>query len=127
VQFVREKENTMFRFALVFLAAFGLASLLFGESGAGVGLGFLVLFPLFVLVKVMFIAMLFGYFGHRARRGGDPGWGGPAGWRRPEWRRDREDTGSPSAEDRFEEWHRMAHAREEVDSWVSEEGPHPAE
>ena len=122
----------MFRFALVFLAAVGLASLLFGGGGGGAGLGFLLLFPLLILVKVMFIAMLFGFFGHRAWRGGRPGWGGPAGWRRPDWprpegRRGRNEPTRPSPEDRFDEWHRMAHAREEVDSWVPEPGSHPQE
>jgi hypothetical protein len=116
----------MFRFALVFLAAVGLASLLFGSGGAGVGFGFLLLFPLLVMVKVMFLAMVFG-FGHRAWQSGRPGWGGPVGWRRPERREHRDGPTRPSPEDRFDEWHRMAHAREEVDSWVPEERPDPAE
>ena len=112
----------MFRFAFLLLAGVAVAALLFGGAGtAAAGVGFLAAFPLLLLAKLAFVAMIFGMF---SRRGYGPGWRNNEF--RPFWGRD--DFGSrpagkdegPTETDRFEEWHRMAHAREEVDSWAPE-------
>ena len=81
----------MFRFVLVVLAAIGLVSIL-----GGIGLWALILLPL----------LLFAMVGCplRTRRKG-------ARWSAAAPR-------SASSEERFEDWHRLAHAREEVDGWV---------
>ena len=115
----------MFRFAVLVLAGIGLGALLFGGAqGAGAGIGFLALIPLFFILKILFIAMIFGALarsGYRSRMSRDEF---RAPWMRSDWMgrrpsRHREDPG-PSADDRFEEWHRMAHAKDEVDSWAPE-------
>lgn len=115
----------MFRFAFVILAGIGLGALLFGGApSAAAGVGFLALIPIFLFFKLLFIAMLFGMFArHRfgnQRKSEDfrPAWarGSESGRRSPSSRKDE----VPSEIDRFEEWHRIAHAKEEVDSWVNE-------
>ena len=108
----------MFRFAIVVLAVVGMVSLFgSGVSGAAAGLGFLFLFPLLLLAKVFLLMMLFGMigrgFGRRDPSRSEMPWGR---WRRPQTKR----SDQPSREDRFEEWHRMAHAKEEVDSWLED-------
>lgn len=109
----------MFRFAIVVLAAIGLGSLLFGGAeGFAAGAGLLLLAPLFIVFKIMFFLMIFGLFKYGfAGRRTSSGYG-PWGWRprRPTTRSD-----GPSEKDRFDEWHRLEHAREEVDSWVDPE------
>ncbi len=114
----------MFRFAFLVLAGIGLGAILFsGAQSAAVGIGFLALIPLFFLFKILLIATFFGVFARR--RFGDSmkeeGWEHPwvrreGTWRRPQRRRSKEDQANET--DRFEEWHRMAHAKEEVDGWV---------
>ncbi len=100
--------------AIIFLALLGLGSVL----GAGLaGIGALFVLPILFL-KIMFLFMLFGFVGRRfvGRR---PTWR----WDEPYWRgRSRPDSreSAQSSDERFEEWHRMAHAREEVDSWVAD-------
>jgi hypothetical protein len=47
-----------------------------------------------------------------------PPWAGAAGSRRRSASRRPDKSSSES--DRFEEWHRMAHAKEEVDGWADE-------
>ncbi len=115
----------MFRFAFVVLAGIGLGALLFGgSSSAAAGIGLLALIPIFIFFKLLFVAMLFGVFARRRfgyqRKGQDFS----APWARESVRRHRAPSHgkdkSPSETDRFEEWHRMAHAKEEVDSWTSE-------
>lgn len=110
----------MFRFMVAVLAVVGVVALISGGVNApAVGFG-LLLIPLLVFAKVAFFMLLFGAFGrafwYRSRRaGGDapPEWG----WgRRPATPRPAPERKSP--EQSFEEWHRMAHAREEVDSWA---------
>lgn len=103
----------VFLLALIVLAMIGVGSVL----GSGLaGFGALLLLPLLFL-KVAFVLMLFGFVGRRiggrriSREWGNPGWVGRSR-PRPE--------ASASREDRFEEWHRMAHAREEVDGWVAD-------
>ena len=87
----------MFRLVIVALAVIGAFSL-FG----GVGIGAFFLLPLLFIGMMMFV-------GCGMRRG------------RRRWQsgdRGRPVRDSASREDRFDEWHRIAHAREEVDSWV---------
>jgi hypothetical protein len=100
--------------ALFVFAAIGVGSVL------GPGLAWLVLLPILML-KVAFLLMLFGVAGRawHSRRMWE--------WDEPRWRgrsrpRTPRETPSRRDEDRFEEWHRMAHAREEVDGWVSDLG-----
>lgn len=105
-------------FFLLLIAVGVLAMIGFGSLfGGGVGLGALLLVPIFLFVKVMFFFMLFRFAGRMFRSGGRSpwAWGGPR--RRP--RPKNEDSG-PSSEEKFEDWHRLAHARDEVDSWVPE-------
>ncbi len=102
----------MFRLLIVVLAVVGLVSLLSGALGtAAAGFGLLVLLPI-LLLKLFFILMIFGFMGRNM-------WDrdrGPRHWR--SHRPDRPAESQPAREDRFEEWHRIAHAKEEVDSWV---------
>ncbi len=112
----------MFRFALVVLAAIGLGSLLFGGVGWGAsGLGFLLLAPLFIAMKIMFFLVIFGLF--RTAFVGRRNYSnyGPWGWRPQRRTSRRESTAGPSEQERFDEWHRLQHARDEVDSWVDPE------
>ncbi len=102
----------MFRLFVVVLAVVGLVSLFSGALGAvGTGIGLFVLLPI-LLFKLFIILMIFGFIGRRVlgrdRR--------PQSWR--SHRRPGTEEPAPSRGDRFEEWHRMAHAKEEVDSWV---------
>jgi hypothetical protein len=113
-----EGELIMFRFFIAALAVVGLVSLFSsGSSAAATGVGFLFLFPLLLLAKVLFFVMLFGFIGRGfARRGPSRDWPGWDSWeRRPQRREDRK-----TREDDFDEWHRMAHAKEEVDSWIED-------
>jgi hypothetical protein len=108
----------MFRLAIVVLVVVGLVSLFSGGvSGAATGVGFLFLLPLLLLAKVLFIFMLFGFIGRGFVRGGPARNESPWGRRKPTAGKSG-DKRSP--EDSFEEWHRMAHAREEVDSWIED-------
>ena len=104
----------MFRFVFVILAIFGLVSLLSGAVGTvAAGIGGLALLSLLAF-KLFFFLAIFGFIGRRM-------WGWNHGPRRPRpgpWGRPREEAPQPSAEEKFEDWHRLAHAREEVDSWV---------
>ena len=112
----------MFRFAILVLAGVALGAVIFGGAGSAVaGVGFFALFPLLLLAKLVFIAMIFGVF---ARRSYGSRW--RTGEFRSFWDRDpsssrgtTKDEGQTET-DRFEQWHRMAHAREEVDSWAPE-------
>jgi hypothetical protein len=106
----------VFAVAVLVLAMIGLASVL-GTSVAWIGALFLL--PLIVL-KVAFVLMMFGFIGRRMA-GRRPSWD----WDEPRWvgrSRPGRRRSEPSAprEERFEEWHRMAHAREEVDGWVAD-------
>lgn len=109
----------MFRFVMAVLAVVGVVALVSGGiGGPEIGIGLLFI-PLLVFAKIAFIMFLFGAVGrvlwHRSRRfegGSRPDWG----WgRRPDGRPERP---ARSPEQSFEEWHRMAHAKEEVDSWA---------
>ncbi len=121
-------------FAMFLMVGFGLllGAALFGGTEA---IGAVLAAPFIVLgfvFKVAFFFLLFGMFarfaGRRARHWDDGevwkerwqhergNWGPPRGRsRRPNSQTENE---GPKAEDRFEEWHRMAHARKEVDDHV---------
>ena len=89
----------MFRFVFALFAAVALASLFVGGGDA------FLLAPFLLFGKFLFVMMLFGVVGGgfaRSRRWEPQPPAGPA---------------APTDEE-FDEWHRMAHAREEVDGWV---------
>ncbi len=102
------------RFAVavfVVMALFSLAGSMLGGVAAGAAtFGALALIP-FLILKGVFLFMILGVVGRRAFA--------PRGDVRPPWRRS-DAPDRPSDEERFEEWHRMAHARQEVDSWTPE-------
>ena len=104
----------MFRFAFVALALMAFGSLLAGAAGTA---GLLVLAPLFIIGKLFLILVVFGAVGGFFWRGYDGGRPSPPWTRFRQPRRDEESTEKNQTE-QFEEWHRMAHARDEVDSWV---------
>ncbi len=122
----------MVRIVVAALAVVGLVSLFTG--GSALGIGALVLAPFFFIAKVVFFMMMFGFFarafGHGSPRG-RVGYGrhagyGPWAWKqqwmsegRPPTRYGSDEDGTSTKED-FEAWHRMSHAREEVDSWVED-------
>lgn len=114
----------MFRFAILVLAGIGLGAILFGGApSAAAGIGFLALIPLLFLFKILLIATFFGFvvrrrFSSEMNDGGNKhSWDWqPGPWRRPQ-RRQKPDSKS-TENDRFEDWHRMAHAKEEVDGWI---------
>lgn len=104
----------LFRLAIGLLAIVGIVSLagsaLGGAAATGLAaIGAIMFLPL-LLFKVLLLVGLIGFASRMACGGGRP-----RGWRRSEPASDR-----PADEDRFDEWHRMAHAREEVDSWAPE-------
>lgn len=108
----------MFRFALIPLALIAFGAVLAGGAGP-LGAGLLILAPLFILGKILLILVLFGVIGGFFRRSYE---GGPS---RPPWvrrwapRRSQEPE-EKSRTEQFEEWHLLAHAREEVDSWIED-------
>ncbi len=121
----------MMRFAVLVLAGIGLGALIFGPEGASSGLWFLMAIPFFIFLKIAFFGALFAGFARHRRGDWNPGyrwssddettWSwGPSRPRRSSSRRTASPTESRSDTDRFEEWHRMAHAKEEVDSWAPE-------
>ncbi len=117
-------------FGLFLLVGMGilLGAALFGSSGAVAGL---VAAPFLVLGFVFKIALFFILFGLMAKMFAGAGHRNRRGWNRsgpprPWWseeggspwsaRRESSDRDEPKPMgDRFEEWHRMAHARQEVD------------
>jgi hypothetical protein len=128
----------MFRFAVAVLAVIGLVFLLGGASAAALGVGWLLLAPFVFLFKVVLFFMLFGaiaqFVSHRGGRNGGRRWDGPRGrtWNRSggcgsrragprvDYTASHDETSDsrPADEQRFDEWHRMQHAKKEVDSWV---------
>ncbi len=104
----------MVRFVIAVLATVGLASLLFGGA---VGVGWL-LAPFTIALKIMFFLVIFGMVTSACGRSRRPTMRGPWGWRpAPDPKVER----GPSQREQFEDWHRMEHARREVDGWVEEE------
>ena len=103
-------------FIIVVLAIIGLFSLFGATVGTALGaLGALIIVPI-VLFKLFLLMAFVGFvarpMGRRRRRHSYRD-----GGRRWEQR-----SAEPrqSAEDRFDDWHRMAHAKDEVDSWAPE-------
>jgi hypothetical protein len=103
----------MFRIALLALGLIGLGALLAGGLGSA---GAWMVGGLFFVGKLFFILLLFGlisgFFWRKS--GGSPPWG-PQAFRRSG--RSQLPQGK-SRDEQFEDWHRVAHAREEVDSWA---------
>lgn len=99
-------------FIIIVLAIIGIASLV-GSSFAAVGA--LVLIPI-LLFKILLIFAFFGFVSRACGRGRR--WQGPR--RRSRWDRGESQPEGPSEEDRFDDWHRTSHARDEVDGWVPE-------
>ncbi len=110
---------------LLFLVGLGV---LFGVSLAGgsaatagwlaapfIVLGFIFKILFFFLI-IGFIAKAVGGRRHWEKAGGP--WSEEARQHRQKRHGSREEAESSSRSDRFEEWHRMAHAREEVDDHV---------
>jgi hypothetical protein len=106
----------MFRFGFVALALIVLGAVLAGGAG---GAGLLVLAPLFILGKIFLILLFFGAIGGFFWRGYEEGQPRPPWTGRRRARRSQESTEKSRAE-QFEEWHRLAHAREEVDTWIED-------
>lgn len=104
----------LFFVAIMVLAMIGLGSVL----GTGVGwIAAAVVLPL-LLIKVLFVLAMFGFIGRKMVGKASWDWDVHRRVRKPRPRRRPES--SVSREEGFEEWHRMAHAREEVDGWVSD-------
>ena len=114
-------------FGVLLLLGIGLllGAALFGGTAA---VGSVLAAPFVVLgfiFKIFLFFLLFGLvarmFARSAQRGST--WSGPrreswCGGNRSSWpghRKSSEDAEADRADDRFEEWHRMAHARQEVD------------
>jgi hypothetical protein len=113
----------MFRFAVLVLAGIGLGALIFGPEGASGGLWFLLAIPFFIFLKIAFFGAMFGAFARRnGREWRRQAYGPPWSWDRSSRRRPEgsAEERRPSETERFEEWHRMSHARDEVDSWAPE-------
>ena len=119
----------MFRLIVAVLVAFGLGALIFGGvETAGAGLGLLLLAPLIFFFKVVLFVVLFGLFSRvfwgRGRAKDGPGASGRHrhhGCFDRRWSESGDAEQRQSADDRFEDWHRMAHAREEVESWTPDD------
>lgn len=104
----------MFRIALLVLGLIGIGALLAGGLGSA---GAWMVGGLFFIGKLFLMLLLFGLLAGFFFRGsqGRPPWA-RNGWHRPQ-SSDRRHGGA-SRDEQFEDWHRVAHAREEVDSWV---------
>jgi len=117
-------------FGLFLIVGIGvlLGAALFGSSDAAVGLMAAPLLVLGFLFKIVLFFMLFGLIaklvaGSAARGPRSWSWSGPSRRWWPEEARSRWQPRTESSDDdddkmrnnRFEEWHRMAHARQEVD------------
>lgn len=102
-----------FRFAFLAFAFFALGALLFGGAGgAAAAAGGFAFAGAFFAFKLLFLVLFIGFIASVWRRG--PRSGSPWHHGRP----GDDTTQRPSRREQFEEWHRLAHAREEVDSWV---------
>ncbi|MFQ5966210.1 MAG: hypothetical protein ACE5MI_01215 [Acidimicrobiia bacterium] len=107
----------LFRFAFLAVGLIALGALLFGGA-EGVGAGLLLLAPLLILGKILIILLFIGAVGGFFFRSYD-------GRPRQPWNRHRPARRSQvpptkSRQEQFEDWHRLAHARDEVDSWVGD-------
>ena len=116
----------MFRLIVAVLAVFGLGALIFGGGHTGSIAWLLVLAPLIFISKMFLFFALFGMVTRALwRRDG----GTTSSFNRSGRHRRHRAHGAagerskdrPSEADRFDEWHRMAHAREEVATWTPDE------
>jgi hypothetical protein len=106
----------IFRIVLLVLAVVAVSSLISNGAGAAAaGLGFLLLVP-FLIFKIFLFVMLLGFIGKVFWRSGHE----RQQWIGRPWDRSRRQESEASDAAKFEEWHRMAHAKEEVDRWVPE-------
>lgn len=107
----------MFRFAFLAFALIAVGALLFGGAQAA-GATMLVFAPLLILGKIFLVLVLFGVIGGFFWRGseGRPPSRSPWARRRPRSQAPRE----KSREEQFEDWHRLAHAQDEVDGWTED-------
>lgn len=108
----------MFRIVAVALALIGIGALVAGGIGS---VGAWMVGGVFFVGKLLLFLALFGLIAGFFLRSGS---GGPPPWARKGWRRPAafgEQQGGTSRHDQFEDWHRKAHAREEVDSWVPDD------
>lgn len=107
----------MFRIVAVALALIGIGALVATGIGAA---GAWIVGGVFFVGKLLLFLLLFGLiagFFFRGSRGGPP-WA-KRGWRQTEaWNQPAVGSGR---HEQFEDWHRVAHAREEVDSWVPDD------
>lgn len=110
-----KRSPQLFRFAFMALAFVALGTVL--SSGLE-GASLLVLGPLFILGKILLIMLFFGAVGGFFWRSYDDRPQRPP-WNRPRRSR-RQAEPQKSREELFEEWHSVAHAREEVDTWVED-------
>lgn len=114
----------MFRLVVAVLAAFGLGALVFGGAAATAA-GLVLLAPLVFVFKVMLFVALFGAVSSAlsARNSRPRGsWQHSGSVQRRPWHGDEQDERIRRSEvEQFEAWHRMAHAKEEVDSWTPDE------
>ncbi|MGI9649373.1 MAG: hypothetical protein ACR2OI_12720, partial [Acidimicrobiia bacterium] len=95
----------LFFVAIIVLAMIGLGSVL----GTGVGwIAAAVLVPL-VLIKILFVLAVFGIIGRKMAGRSSWDWAEHKSHRRTS--RPGRSESSSTREERFEEWHRMAHAR----------------
>ena len=106
----------MFRFAFVALALIALGAALAGGAG---GAGLLVLAPLFILGKIFLILLFFGAISGFFWRGYEEGRPRPP-WTGRRWARRSQEPPEKSRAEQFEEWHRLSHARDEVDTWIED-------
>ena len=124
------KKGHAVRLIFGVLAIIGLVALVTGEAvhvGGFATVALALLIPLLIL-KMLFMGVAFGIHGKKFMRQGPPfGRSRRAGYRR-DWRDSsptEDDHADPGAD--FAEWHRMAHARHEVDSWVEGSDPEDAD
>ncbi len=103
------------RLVVAILAVIGLFSLFSnGGSALAAGAGVALLAPLLIFGKIALFMLFFGMMGR--------GFGRRTAWGRPSYRRPgpRSQATDPITEADFDEWHRLTHAKEEVDGWVSD-------
>lgn len=107
----------MFRIVAVALALIGIGALVAGGIGSA---GAWIVGGVFFVGKLLLFLALFGLIAGFFFRGagGGPPWA-KRGWRQPApWNQQAVGEGR---DEQFEDWHRRAHAREEVDSWVPDD------
>ena len=119
-------------FSALLLLGFGLmlGAVLFGSPGTASTLVAAPIIALGFVFKVMFFMLLFGLvaraFGRnaarthdsRSHRHGSPPWMSQGCRPGSDEKHGTSEAGHESRSEKFEDWHRMAHAREEVDDYA---------